>query len=334
MAIPIGRRKFILTLSGAAAAWPLAGRAQRSANIQNKERRIGFLFAGTIAERPQAQEFWRTLERLGYVEGKNLKTELREARGHLERLPGLASEIVATHPDVIVAVTSPATAAAKAATQDIPIVMTIVGDPLGSGFVKSLARPEGNVTGPSLMSNELTAKRVQFIKETLPNISILGLLWNATNPQNALMAKLAEEAASSIGVPLRSLPIQKPEDLQAALGSAFEERLSAVLVANDAITVDHRADIVAFSLAKQIATFHTFPEEALDGALAAYGPRLSNEYRRAAFYVDKILAGASPANLPVEQPTHFEFVLNMKTARSIGVTIPASILLAADQVIE
>ena len=274
------------------------------------------------------------MERLGYVEGKNLKTELREARGHLEHLPGLAFEIVATHPDVIVAVTSPATAAAKAATQDIPIVMTIVGDPLGSGFVKSLARPEGNVTGPSLMSNELTGKRVQFIKETLPNISILGLLWNATNAQNALMAKLAEEAASSIGVPLRSLSIQQPEDLQAALGSAFEERLSAVLVANDAITVDHRADIVAFSLAKQIPTFHTFPEEALDGALAAYGPRLSNEYRRAAFYVDKILAGASPANLPVEQPTHFEFVLNMKTARTIGVTIPASILLAADQVIE
>jgi putative ABC transport system substrate-binding protein len=328
MALPIGRRKFITALSGAVAAWPIASRAQQSANKQNKERRIGFLFAGTIAERPQAQEFWRSLERLGYAEGKNLKTELREARGHLERLPGLAFEIVAAHPDVIVAVTTPATVAAKAATQDIPIVMTIVADPLGSGLVKSLARPERNVTGPSLMSNELTGKRVQFIKETLPNISILGLLWNATNAQNELMVKLAEEAASSIGLSLRSLSIHKPEDLQAALSSALEERLSAILVANDSVTFDHRADIIAFSLAKQIPTFHTFPEEVLDGALAAYGPRLSNEYRRAAFYVDKILAGTSPANLPVEQPTHFEFVLNMKTARSIGVTIPASILLA------
>jgi putative ABC transport system substrate-binding protein len=334
MAIHIRRRELLVTLGSAAAAWPLAARAQQKANAPKSSYQIGFLFAGTIALRPQVQEFWRTLQQLGYIEGKNLKIEVREAGGQLDRLPGLASEIVATHPDVIVAVTSPATAAAKMATKDIPIVMAIISDPLGSGFVKSLARPEGNITGPSLMSNELTGKRVELIKETIPDLSILGLLWNETSAQNALIAKLGEQAASSIGIMLRSLPVRAAVDLEAALDKAFEEHLSAILIANDALTFDRRADIIAFSLAKRIPTFHTFPEEAFDGALAAYGPKLNDEYRRAALYVAKILAGAAPGDLPVDQATRLEFVLNMKTANAIGVTIPTSILLRANEVIE
>jgi putative tryptophan/tyrosine transport system substrate-binding protein len=328
------KRREVITFLGGVAAWPLAARAQQQVNTPKSAYRIGFLFAGTLALRPQVQEFWRTLQQLGYIEGKNLKVEVREARGQLDRLPGLASEIVATHPDVIVAVTSPATAAAKMATRDIPIVMAIISDPLGSGFVKSLARPEANITGPSLMSTELTGKRVELIKETLPDLSILGLLWNEKSAQNVLIAKLAEQAASSIGVVLHSLPLRAAVDLDAALDKAFEEHLRAILVANDAVTFDHRAKIIAFSLAKRIPTFHTFPEEALDGALVAYGPKLSNEYGRAALYVAKILSGAGPADLPVDQATHFEFVLNMKTAKAIGVTIPTSILLRANEVIE
>jgi putative tryptophan/tyrosine transport system substrate-binding protein len=328
------RRHFITLLGSAAATWPLAVRAQQQANTPKGTYRIGFLFSGTIALRPQVQDFWRTLQQLGYIEGRNIKIEVREARGLLDRLPGLASEIVATHPDVIVAVTSPATAAVKMATQDIPIVMAIVSDSLGSGFVKSLARPEANITGPSLFSNELTGKRVELIKEMLPDLTVLGLLWNENSAQNASIARLAEQAANSIRVVLRSLPIRAPVDLKATLDKAFNEHLSAILIANDAVTFDHRADIIAFSLTKRIPTFHTFPEEALDGALVSYGPKLSDEYRRAAVYVAKILAGAAPTDLPVDQAAHFEFVLNMKTANAIGVTIPTSILLRANEVIE
>jgi putative tryptophan/tyrosine transport system substrate-binding protein len=179
MTMHVRRREFIVTLGSAIVAWPLAGSAQQRTDIQ-KERvyRIGFLFAGTIALRPQSQEFWRKLQELGYVEGRNFIAEVREARGHLERLPKLTSEIIDTHPDVIVAVTSPATAAAKMATQTIPIVMAIVADPVGSGFVKSLARPGTNITGPTMLQTELVPKQIQLIKEMLPELSILGMLWN------------------------------------------------------------------------------------------------------------------------------------------------------------
>jgi putative ABC transport system substrate-binding protein len=333
MAIHIGRRELIVALGGAA-AWPLAARAQQRTIAPTKVFRIGFLFAGTLSLRPQAQEFWRTLQELGYIEGKNLIVEVREARGEIERLPKLAPEIVDKHPDVIVAVTTPATAAARKATQTIPIVMAIISDPLGSGFTKSLARPELNITGPSLMSNELTGKRVQLLKEMLPELSILGLLWNEKSAQSASIVTLAEQSGSSLCILLRSLPVRTPADIKGALDKAFEEHLRAILVANDPLTFDRRGDIVAFSLAKRTPTLHTFPEEAFDGALAAYGPKLGDEYRRAALYVAKILAGATPADLPVDQHTHFEFVLNMKTAKAIGLTIPDSILVRADQLIE
>jgi ABC transporter substrate binding protein len=180
--------EFITLIGGASAAWPLAAGAQQRTNAQTqKVYRIGFLFAGTIALRPQAQEFWRKLQELGYIEGKNLVSEIREARGDVDRLPKLASEIVDTHPDVIVAVTSPATAAAKMATQTIPIVMAIVPDPVGLGLVESLARPGTNITGSSSLQIETIPKRVQLIKEILPELSILGMLWNAKVASNRLM---------------------------------------------------------------------------------------------------------------------------------------------------
>jgi putative ABC transport system substrate-binding protein len=334
MPVIIRRRELIAALG--AAAWPLAAGAQRRTTAQEKEKmyRIGFLFAGTIALRPQAQEFWRKLQELGYIEGKNFFAEVREARGDYDRLPKLASEIVDTHPDVIVAVTSLATAAAKMATQTIPIVMAIIPDPIGLGFVESLARPGTNITGSATLQTELYPKRVQLIKEMLPELSILGVLWNEKTPSHRLPAQLAEQAARSLGIPLRSFWVQSPEDLKPVLNKALEEHVSVLLVAGDPLFFDRRADVVAFSLASRIPTFHTLPEEAVDGAVAAYGAELADEYRRAALYVGKILAGASPADLPVEQPTHFQFVLNMKTAKAIGLKIPNSILLLADKVIE
>jgi ABC-type uncharacterized transport system substrate-binding protein len=274
------------------------------------------------------------LQELGYIDGKNFIAEVREARGDLDRLPKLASEIVDTRPDVIVAVTSPATAAAKMATQTIPIVMTIISDPVGSGFVKSLARPGTNITGPTILQTEVIAKRVQLIKEMLPELSILGMLWNGKNPAARLQFQLAEQAARSLSIPLRSFSVQAPEELKPVLNKAFEEHVSALLVTGDPLIFDRRADVIAFSLANRVPTFHTLPEEAVDGAVAAYGAELADEYRRAAVYVDKILAGAAPADLPVDQATRFEFVLNMKTAKTIGLKIPEAIILRADKVIE
>jgi putative ABC transport system substrate-binding protein len=246
----------------------------------------------------------------------------------------LASEIVDANPDVIVAVTSPSILAAKKATQSIPIVMAIAADPLGSGFVKSLARPEANITGPSLMLTELTPKRVQLLKELIPELSHLGILWNQNTTTSVAQAKLAEQAASPLGVSVRLLGVKTFTDLTAAFDKAIEDRLNAILVAVDPFLFDRRAEIIALSQAKRIPTFHTFPEEALDGAVAAYGASLAHEYRRSALYVDKILKGAAPADLPVDQAARFEFVLNIRTAKVIGLSIPDSIILRADKVIE
>jgi putative ABC transport system substrate-binding protein len=324
-----------MALGGATAAWPLAAGAEQRPNTQEKKiYRIGFLFGGTIALRPQAREFWRKLRELGYVEGENFIAEVREAHGDIDLLPKLASEIVNTHPDVIVAVTPAAVAATKKATQTIPIVMAIVSDPVGLGFVKSLAGPETNITGSSSLANEIAAKRVQLIKEMIPDLSVVGILWNEKLASNALRVQLAEQAANSLSISLRSFPVQAPEDLKPVLNKIVEEHISALIVEGDALFFDRRADIIAFSLANRIPTLHIWPEEAVDGAAAAYGPELADQYRLAAIYVAKILAGAAPADLPVDQATRFQFVINMKTAKAIGLKIPDAILLRADKVIE
>jgi putative tryptophan/tyrosine transport system substrate-binding protein len=331
----IGRREFVATFGGLAAAWPLAAGAEQRKNTQEKKiYRIGFLFGGTIALRPQAQEFWRKLQELGYIEGKNIVAEIREAHGDIDRLSKLASELVETHPDVIVAVTPPAVAATKVATQTIPIVMAIVSSPVELGYVESLARPGSNITGPSPIHNEIAAKRVQLIKEMIPELSVVGILWNEKNPTNALRVQLAEQAAKSLSIQIRSFPMRAPEDLKPVLHKVVEEHIGALLVEGDALFFDRRADVIAFSLASRIPTFHVWPEEATDGAVAAYGPELADQYRQAAVYVVRILAGAAPADLPVDQASRFQFVLNMKTAKAIGLKIPASTLLRADKIIE
>jgi putative ABC transport system substrate-binding protein len=328
LATGIGRREFIALLAGTVAGSSV-GRAQKA-----KVYRIGFLFAGTLALRPQAREFWHTLQELGYEQGRNLEIETREARGEIERLPALASELVATNPDLIVAVTTPAVAAVKEATKTIPIVMAVVTDPVGSRFVKSLSRPETNITGPGAYLGDLTGKRMQLLRQLLPNVTILGMLWNERNSLNLRTAELASEVARTMGFSLKSLPLQTPAELTPLLDSSSKEHLDGIFVLGDSLMFDRRTEIVEFSIANRIPTFHTWPEEAIDGAFAAYGSRLSDEFRRTAYYVDKILRGASASELPVDQPTKFEFVINLKTAKSIGISISPAILLTADEVIE
>jgi putative ABC transport system substrate-binding protein len=280
------RRNFIGLLGSIATAWPLVALAQQGTGPQQKKvYRIGFLFAGTIALRPQAQEFWKALHDLGYVEGKNLIIEVREARGELNRLPKLASELVDTHPDVIVAVTNAAVAAAKNATQRIPIVMAIARDPLLNGYAKSLARPEGNITGTSnTVSPEIVGKRMQLLLGT------------------AGLVAFAEQVASSFGNPTISLPFQGPGELKGVLEKSLAEHVGALLVMPDPVEFDHRREIIDFTVAKRIPALHPFPEEAEDGALAAYGSRLSDEYRRPAYYVDKILRGPRLRICPYSSP--------------------------------
>jgi putative ABC transport system substrate-binding protein len=325
------RRREFIGLISVAAAWPLAARAQRSDRV----RRVGFLFAGTISLRPQAQEFWRALGQLGYIEGRNLTIEVREARGDWEQLPKLASELVALRPDVIVAVTAPALVAVSNATQDIPIVMAIVGDPLGHGFVKSLAHPEGNITGAaSSISFDIVSKRLELLKQMLPSGSVVGILWNPLTKTEVGAFTVAEGAAKSMGLATKLITVAGASDLEAAFDRIFEARVNAVFVMSDPVTFDHRREIIEFALANKIPMFHSYPDEAAEGALAAYGNRLSREYRRPAVYVAKILDGVAVADLPIDQASTYEFAINLKTAEAIGFTFPPAVLALADEVIE
>ena len=317
---------FVLLTLGALS---LAAHAQPTAT----PARIGFLFAGTLAQRPQAQGFWQGLQELGYTPGKNVVIEVREAEGKTERLPELARELVAWKPDVLVAVTSAAITAAQRATSSIPIVMAITNNPIGFNNVRNLARPEANVTGTSIYFDPTSAaKRLQLLKEILPNLSSVGVIWNATN--NVITPKQLEAAAISLGVHIQSLPFQGPDDFESALTAALRERPQALISTGDPVTFDKRAAIIAFAAAQRIPAVYGFADEAVEGGLLGYGVNLREEYRRAAPYVDKILKGAKPADLPVEQSTKIEIVVNLKTARQLGITVPQSVLVRADRVIE
>jgi ABC-type uncharacterized transport system substrate-binding protein len=300
---------------------------------QIKVARIGFLFAGTLAQRPQAQGFWQGLQELGYTPGKNVVIEVREAEGKAERLPELARELVDWKPDVLVAVTPAAITAAQRATSSIPIAMAITFDPIGFNHVRNLARPEGNITGPAILFDPSAGgKRLQLLKEMLPNLSRVGAIWNVTN--NIITPKYMEAAAISLGVQIQSLSFQGPEDLENALAAAVRKRPQALISLGDPVTFDKRAAIIAFAAAQRIPAIYAFADEAIEGGLVGYGVNLREEYRRVAPYVDKILKGAKPADLPVEQSTKVELVVNLKTARQLGITIPQSVLLRADRVIE
>jgi ABC-type uncharacterized transport system substrate-binding protein len=326
------RREFITLLGGAAAAWPLAGWAQQG----GKKHTIGILSAGNeTAVIPTLNvAFFEALRELGWVEGKNIVFEHRYADNRLERLPELAADLVRLKVDVIAAAGTLAPLAAKRATTVIPIVMTAAGDPLGSELVASLARPGGNVTGMSLMAPDLGAKRLELLKEFLPRLSRVAVLWNAANPYSVLVFKETQAGGRTLGIEVRSLEVRGPDDFDSAFEAVRGLRPDALITVEDPLTADHRTRIAAFASRQQLPSLHGIREFVTAGGLISYGANLADLFRRAAYYVDKILRGAKPADLPVQQPTKFEMVINRKTAKALGLDMPPSLLARADEVIE
>jgi putative ABC transport system substrate-binding protein len=320
------RRQFIAILGGAA-AWPALVRAQ-----QAKVWRVGYLhpsFFDTSGDLALFEAFKQKLSSLGYIEGKNLIIDKRAADTHLERLPALANELVALHPDAIVAITTPAIAAVKRATSTIPIVMTPSADPLGSGLVKNLAHPGGNITGLSFMHSDFTGKSLEVLHTVLPNAKKIAVLMSA-NPTHPHMYEVVNTAAQTIG--LMIIPIVAPTaaDLEQAFQEIGKANCDALFVLADPI----RPAIVTLAAKARVPAVYQYREYVEAGGLASYGPSLPTIWRRSAEYVDKIFKGTDPADLPVEQPTKFELVLNLKTAKSLGLDVSPTLLSRADEVIE
>ena len=327
------RRVFIGTMAGGLISVPLATNAQPTGKVP----RIGFLVAASASDTAYVrliEAFRQGLRDLGDVEGRNVVIEYRYAGEKSERLPALAAELVRLKVDVIVSHGTPGPLAAKQATSAIPIVMTSTGDPVASGFVSSLARPGGNVTGLSLMVPELGGKRLQLLKEILPGLSRVAVLWNAATPYASLVVRETEATATTLGVQLQSLVVRGPDDFEGALAAATSGRAGALTVVEDPLTITKRTQIVDFAAKSRLPAIYGVKEFVDAGGLMSYGVHLADLYRRAAAYVDKILRGAKPADLPVQQPTKFEFVINLKTAKALGLTIPQPVLLRADEVVQ
>jgi putative ABC transport system substrate-binding protein len=324
------RREFILLLGGAV-AWPLAARAQQAGRIHT----IGWLSAGAFdPTSPALTGFLNALPELGWIEGKNIVFERRFAENRLERLPELAAELVRLKVDVIVGIGTLAPLAAKRATTTIPIVMTAAGDPLGSGLVASLARPGGNVTGMSLMAPDLGGKRLELLKELLPRLGRVAVLWNAANPYAALVFKETQSAGRALGIEVQSLEVRSPDDFNGAFETVRREHPDALITVEDPLTFNYQKRIADFAVANQLPSLHGLREFAIAGGLISYGANIADLSRRAAGYVDKILRGAKPADLPVQQPTKFDFVINLTTAKALGLEVPPTLLARADEVIE
>jgi putative tryptophan/tyrosine transport system substrate-binding protein len=300
-----------------------------------KVPRIGYLATGlqSVAA-PNIDAFRQGLRELGYVEGKNIEIEWRFGGYRVELLSNLATELVRLKVDMIVATGGPAVRAAKKETSTIPIVMAFSGDPVGTGLVPSLARPGGNITGLSYMAPDLSAKRLELLKEAFPKVSRVAVLFDVTDAVSALEFKETQVAAQALGVTLQSMEVRGPEDFESAFLALARERANGLLTFAHALTIPNRKQIADLAAKSRLPAMYGLTEFAEAGGLMAYGPNLSDLFRRAATYVDKILKGAKPADLPVEQPIKFEFVINLKTAKQIGVTIPPNVLARADKVIK
>ena len=327
----IRRREFVFLMAGATVAWSRGAFAQQTGKVY----KIGILTAGARSEGSWLQSGVRDgLRELGWVEGKNLTFEGRFAENRLNRLPALADELVGLGVDVIVTIGTLAPIAAKRATLTIPIVMASAGDPVGSGLVASLSRPGGNVTGFSLMAPDLAGKRLELLKEILPRITRLAVLWNAANPYSALVFKETERAARTLEIEVQSLEVRAPADFDGALDAAAAQHADILIVAEDPLTMDHAGKIAKFAFDHRLPAIPGLKLFANAGGLISYGADLNELFRRSASYIDKILKGAKPSDLPVEQPTRFELVINLKTAKALGLTIPSTLLGLADEVIE
>ena len=318
------RRGFIGLLGGTAAAWAAAAWAQQ----RDRTRHIGFL-----GPERRLKKLQQGLGDLGYVEDRDIVVEYRPS-DRPDRLSGFAAELVALKVDVIVASGSLAVRAAQQATRSIPIVMTGTSDPVGSGFVSSLAHPAGNITGMSLQNPELSGKRLEFLKRLVAGLSSVAVLSNPDDPPVVFSLRETKEAAQALGLELQSAEARKPEDFEGAFASVTRMQPGALLILPGSIMTRNAERIAEFALKSRIPAMSYFREFPEAGGLISYGPNLGESSRHAAIYVDKILKGASPADLPVQQPTKFELVINIKTATAIGFDVPPSILSHADEVIE
>ncbi len=327
------RRAFLGTLTSGLLGAPLAAGAQQAAKVP----RIGFL-AGNLAATPRLREaFGQGLRDLGYVEGRNVVIEYRDAEGKFERLPALAAELVALKVDVIVAPNTVAALAAEQATKTIPIVFATAGDPVGSGLVTSLARPGGNVTGLSILAPELVGKGLELLKQAVPGVSRVAVLWQpggVPERPDRDMLKGAEAAARALGVRLQFVEAQGPEDFDRAFSEMTRARADALTVLPSTMFGTERRHLVGLAATNRLPTVYPWRDFVDAGGLMSYRANIADMHRRAATYADKILKGTKPGDLPVEQPTKFEFVINLKTAKALGLTIPPSLLQRADQVIE
>ena len=321
------RREFITLLGGTAVAWPLVARAQRAGKVW----RMGFIAHGHESFHDELIE---GLREYGYEEGRNLIVERRYARGQAERFKESAAELVRLNVDVIIVDTTPAALAVMNATKTIPIVHPNAIDPLNTGLIDSLAHPGRNLTGGAQLSAEVSGKRLEILKKVVPELSRVAVLWNSANPALVFSWKETQGAARALGVTLRSYEVQGPKDFAAALAMIAEERLDALLVLQDAVTMQQRNEIIDFAIQKRLPSMFQEKGWALAGGLMSYGENLPSMYRRAAYFVDKIFKGAKPDDLPVEQAMKFDLVINLSTARKIGLTIPDSVLGLADGVIE
>lgn len=322
----VGRRQLIATLGAAALAWPLGARAQPAGRIH----RIGFLAYGTQPHMLAA--FQQGLRDLGYELGKSIHVEERHSRGQAEQLAGLAADLARLRLDLVVVDGSPSALAAKQALGSTPIIFVLAADPVHDGLVASLARPGGNLTGLTFLATDLSAKRLQLLKDAVPRMARVGVLFNPGVDFTAGMLREVREACQALDLPLEEGPADRAEALPVAFAAAA--RGDAVLTLNDGMFFRQRQAIVGLSLQHRRPALHPEREYVEAGGLMSYGPSLPDLFRRAASYVDQILKGAKPADLPVQQPTKFEFVFNLKTARALGIKAPDTILYRADEVIE
>ena len=308
---------------------------QAQAQQPKKVPRIGYLPSGPISERVHLWDAFRQgMRELGYVEGQNITLVFPSAEVTPERLPHLAAELVSLKVDVIVAAGTPAVQAAKEATKTIPIVTPITTEPLETGLVASLARPGGNITGLSYMSSDLSGKRLELLREVVPGVSRIAVLSNPSSATVPPMMRKTEVAARALGVQLQRLEVHGPDDFERVFQAATKERAGALLTLDDAFAFTQRTRIVKLATKNRLPAIYGFREFVEVGGLMSYAANLSDMYRRAATYVDKILKGTKPADLPVEQPMKFELVINLKTAEQIGLTIPPNVLVRADKVIK
>jgi putative tryptophan/tyrosine transport system substrate-binding protein len=330
MSAQLKRRDFITLLSGAAAAWPLAAWAQQAGRVPT----IGFLGSATPATQGQwVTAFVQRLRELGWVEGHNLAIDYRWAEGRSGRFTEIAAEFVRLKVDVIVAATTPAALAAKQATSVIPIVFAGVSDPVGTGLVASLARPGANVTGLSNLISDTGGKRLEFLREVVPGLRRLAIMANVSNPAVALQVGEVQPAARTFGLEVAILEVRRVEDIASAF-DALKGRADALYVCADPLMYTNRIRINTLALSERLPTMHGLREYVEAGGLMSYGANIADHFRRNAEYVDKILRGAKPGDLPIEQPTKFDLVINLTTAKALGLEIPPTLLARADEVIE